>query len=302
MKTNNYLLNIFTSVILLMSTNAYSVQYKYVSNPMEGVGSVLSSQFADNFYPTTHFKKGELFFSFTPSYFEVPVIRDEGNAPLEGDNFKGWSISSNFSYSLGERIALLAYVSHIEMDGTVILTNNNQRATSDNINNFYMAGLAVDIINDNLWSIPLYLCGTIRQYNTEGRITPPVATTYTPIADFQGSGWLKGYVIGAAISRKFDFGNYLKFKLTLYGLVGSEIEEAQVEGIYVTPNTGEKFTTNVGSGFFLPGLKVIYETNSPWEISISISGLFGNFTNIYNDLFLEGLEMKLFSLTLAYRM
>jgi len=188
---------------------------------------------------------------------------------------------------------------NVEQYNEVGLSYNTEISKFDSYG--IIAGLSYDCINffsgrNTKWSLPVLVGLNHQQFSVVLKSTSSTSNEYV---EGENYGYYRRYVIGVALSRSFDlFGVNIKF--TPYLLYFSDFLSAPA--LHVTHSNGTKYDVEMESGTcYLPGFSVQYISEGSWSFGLSLGGIISSNIDYYSENFLEGLQMKTFSITATYR-
>jgi hypothetical protein len=256
-------------------------------------------------------------FTVTPIYFQInKVFHSESipNGDINGDDLCGYGISLGYSYALSNTFYLSSSFIYNKMSGGMTggfqSDNTNWKSNGTYHNLWLQFGMGYDIINSEIWSIPLYLGFIYNKYNINADVTPINGNNMLSYYNINADNYLYGVIFGISTSRKFELLG-VGFKITPYILIAQYFNEisstAKVTSLnsnYVGTNPDtvgdESYLSPKQKGFILPGLSISYLSQYNWSFSISISGIFSRRIELISDIVCDGMEMSTYSLTLSY--
>lgn len=257
---------------------------------------VSNSIISDILNPMTHYDAGNFQISATPVYFEIPVLSAEHD-DQRGDDLKGYGIGVTAGYALNDDFFLQVIYSYITTTGAINKYEDDMlayRLDGPHTYNSLMAGIGYDFMDSDKWSLPLTAGLGITNYITDLDVT---STYYPPDLKVKSDSNVMDYYLGIAISRKFSVWDMF-FKITPY-IYYFQCDPIPYRFSSVS-NPAYNFTENsmTGDGI-VPGIRFVYLKDG-LSISVSVNGLFSNYSNLYNNTFFEGLEMTTYSVTITY--
>lgn len=268
---------------------------------VEGVINVTSSIIADSLTPMTHYEKGDVTLSLVPAYFEVDRLYDDPD--LRGDDLKGWGFGLGGGYALSDRWMFYGILSGMNIEGTAY-DKENPDFEADTEYSLYTlnAGFGFDIVDGGRWSIPLFFGISLQRYSADISLPPITAPLYTEV-EVTADGFLYAVTAGLAVSGEF----LNMFRITPYFLMIRSLNKPEItaevtqENPFPLPALSEDIDLEldpVQAGML--GLSLTFLGGSSWSISVSVGGYLASSSGYYNDIFLDGLEMKSVVLVFSY--
>ncbi len=269
----------------------------------EGIINVTSSILADSLTPMTHYEEGDWMASLVPAYFDVSRLYDDPD--LRGDDLTGWGFGFGGGYALTDRWMVYGILSGMNAEGTAYDEEYPDIEADVDYSLYTLnAGLGFDIIGGGRWSIPLFLGVSLQRYSADIAFDPLDEPPLHTEVDVTADGFLYAVTAGMAISGEF----FNRFRITPYFLMIRSLNKPEITA-EVRQDITFPFPQTLSGDFDLEldpvqagmvGLSLTFLSGSSWSISLSVGGYLASSSGYYNDIFLDGLEMKSVAVIFSY--
>lgn len=302
------------AIFLFLPITLFAQTFPYSSDASEravnSIEDITASIISDSFSPMTHYSAGNTIYSAVPAYFKADTLME--NPDIKGDNFKGYAFGAGAGHAVTDDLMFYFTASGIKMKGDMKYAGyGEQFGIVKNSADFslisVLGGCGYDLIDDNIFSIPVYFGGNIQYYSAEissEQISWTDTFTYDVNMKTYGSGFLAGVSGGIAVSAKI----YDKFKITPYFLYirninGTEMKSKIKIQNTITPipevSTEYKFDVDpVSAG--MAGLNIGYFDQSGFSVSLAWGGLISSLTGYGSKASSNGVEMKSVVMIFSY--
>ncbi len=325
-----YLLSLFCCGILFCGIPGHAFTSD-LTKTMSGVTKVSDVLLYQTFTPRSQFQEGSWSVRVTPSYVEAERLFEEespvNDFKVDAKDFTGKSLGMGFAYDFNSLLSCFTSLSAFRASGTVEVL--------ERIENYYGAGMQImthfeselevstytgivgvgfDVFGLfrgasnsgclGFFSIPIYTGLYMRRYNIEGNVTPLAGDTFTPYLDISAKGNSTGMFFAVAYAFRF----FDSLDLSFYYISSMAIADSKIEALVTQDNpdgpssyypVGAREEIFAGGDFYNDvGISLTYKGESSWSVSASITGILGN--NPIQNYFLDGLQMKIYTLTVSY--
>jgi hypothetical protein len=324
------LIAIFFCGLLFTGTPGYAFTSD-LTKTMNGVTKVSDVLLYQTFTPGSHFQEGSWSIQATPSYIEAERLFEEDSPvndfKVTSDDFSGKSFGIGFTYNFNSILSCFTSLSAFKAGGTVEVLERVESYPGPgmDIMTHFESELEVSTYTGILgvgfdafgwfresphgscmssFSVPIYTGLYMRRYSIDGDVTPLSGDTFTPYLDISANGTSTGMFFAIAYAfRILDSIDLSFYYISSMAIADSEIEALVIRDNPSGPNSyypvGSREEINAGGDFYNDvGINVIYKSESSWSISASVTGILGS--NPVQSYFLDGLQMKVYTLTFAY--
>jgi len=305
-------MKIFLIILLLFPVYLSAQSFPYSSDVSEkavkSISDISASIISDSFAPMTHYSEEDMTLSLVPAYFKIEKCMQDPD--IEGENFHGGAFGAGGGYAFSDDLMSYVILSGMKMNGDMrYAAYGDQFGSVTNSGDYslfsIMAGGGYDLLNNDIFSIPLYFGGQMQYYSAE-LISDSVdwtylATPYKVSMKTSGSGFLYGVSGGIGFSAKI----YDLFKITPYYLYLQNFNSAEMKSDITLNNAGlplsnqYKFDVDpVSAGMF--GLNIKFESRSGYSVSVALGSMISALTGYGSEASANGVEMKSAVLILSY--
>jgi len=306
------ILTVFILIPLSLAAQNFPYNPDLSDKAVNSIEDIAASLISDSFSPMTHFSAGDTVISAAPAYFTADMLMKDPD--IKGDNFKGAAFGAGAGHALTDDLMLYFSGSGIKMSGDLKYAGYGEqfgivKNSADYTLVSLLGGFGYDLINNDIFSIPVYFGADIQYYSAEinsDQITWTDVQTYNVTMKTSGKGFLGGVSGGIAASAKiFNIIKITPYFLYIHNFNGTEMTadiQLQDTGFMFLPvSLKQSFDIDpVSAG--MAGLNLGYiNDESGYSFSVAWGSLISSLSGFGSKASYNGVEMKSFVLIFTYR-
>jgi len=303
-----FLLTVILLLPVSLAAQSFPYSSDYTEKAVQSIEDITAALISDSFSPMTHYSEGNRTYSVTPSYFTVDRVMEDPD--VECKDFRGGALGAGGGYALTDDLMAYVILAGLKMNGDMEYAAYGDtfpviKSSGDYSLVSILGGGGYDLLNNDIFSIPVYFGAQVQYYSAEIKSDPVSWTsglTYDVDMKTSGSGILYGVSGGIAVSAKI----YNKVKITPYLLYihnfnSTELDsEASLE-IGGVPVGSQKFSLDVEPlSAYMTGLNIGYIDDSGFSFSVALGSMLSSLTGYGSAASSNGVDMKSVVLIFAY--
>jgi len=303
-----FLIVICFLVFVPLAAQSFPYSSDATEKAVKSIEDISASIISDSFSPMTHYSGGEATCSVTPSYFTVDRIMEDPDVDCK--DFSGGALGAGGGYALTDDFMAYVILAGMKMSGDMEYAAYGDvfpviKSSGDYSLVSLFGGGGYDLLNNDIFSIPVYFGAQVQYYSVDIK-SDPVTWTFGPTYDVDmktsGSGMLYGVSGGAAVSVKI----LKKLKITPYFLYihnfnSTDLDsEASLE-ISGVPIGSQKFSLDVDPvSAYMTGLNIGYIGDSGFSFSVALGSMLTSLAGYGSEASANGVDMKSVVVILSY--